>query len=99
MPPVVQDDDSAKGQSVQVVNDRQKLYGGFGTAFSLAVEFVAVPLIFAAIGRFLDGRFGTDLLFTLILGVFGVVGVFVSAWYRYVAEMKAEEAKKPWAPR
>jgi F0F1-type ATP synthase assembly protein I len=82
---------------MQVVSERQKLYGGFGTAFSLAIEFVAVPMIFGFIGHLIDGRAGTGTLFTVILGIFGVVGMFVSAFYRYVEAMKAEEAKKPWA--
>lgn len=81
---------------MQEVQDRQKLYGGFGDAFSLAVEFVAVPFIFGGLGYLIDDRAGTGVLFMLALGVFAVIGMFVRSWYRYVETMEAEEAKAPW---
>lgn len=92
----MQDDDSAEGQSVQVVEDRQRLYSSFGNAFSLAVEFVAVPFIFAGLGYLLDRRAGTGTLFALVLFTFGVIGMFVRTWYRYAEAMTAAEADAPW---
>ena len=82
-----------------VVPQDQQLYGGFGNALSKAIEFVAVPLIFAFIGHVLDGRFGIEPVLTIALGVFGLVGITLSFWYAYVAAMEAEEAKAPWRKR
>lgn len=93
----VQDYDLPRGQSVQVVEDRQRLYGSFGNAFSLAVEFVAVPLLFAGLGYLFDRRAGTGNLATLVLFTFGVIGMFVRSWYSYVDAMNAEEAKANWS--
>lgn len=81
---------------MQVVEDRQRLYGSFGNAFSLAVEFVAVPFIFAAIGHLFDRRLGTGPLLALVLFTFGVIGMFVRTWYRYSEAMAAAEAESPW---
>lgn len=78
---------------MQVVEDRQRLYGSFGNAFSLAVEFVAVPLLFAGLGYMIDRRASTGNLATLVLFTFGVIGMFVRSWYGYIAAMDVEEAK------
>lgn len=82
-----------------VARQDQQLYGGFGNALSRAIEFVAVPLIFAFIGHLLDGWFGIEPVLTVAFGVFGVVGITLSFWYAYVAAMEAEEAKAPWRKR
>jgi F0F1-type ATP synthase assembly protein I len=81
---------------VEAIEHKRKLYNGFGNALSRALEFVAVPLLFGWFGHWLDGRFGTGPLLLVTLGVVGLVGVFMSAWYRYVEAMQAEEAKAPW---
>lgn len=81
---------------MQVVEDRQRLYGSFGNAFSLAVEFVAVPFIFAGIGHLFDRRLGTGSVFALVLFTFGVIGMFVRTWYSYDEAMTAAEAESPW---
>lgn len=80
-------------------NDRERLYNGFSDALARAVEYVAVPLIFAWIGYRLDGRFGTGVVLTVALGAFGFVGVSLRTWFSYVADMEAEEAKAPWGKR
>ena len=51
-----------------------------------------------------DVRFGIRLLrrspaFTIVLFVLAVVGLGASSYYRYEADMKAHEARMPWARR
>jgi F0F1-type ATP synthase assembly protein I len=75
---------------------RQRLFSGFGDALSLAIEFVATPVIFAAAGYFLDRWLGTAPYLTIVLGAFAFTGVVVRAYYTYLATMEAEEAGKPW---
>jgi hypothetical protein len=76
--------------------DQQALYNGFGNALAQAVEFVATPVIFFLAGLWLDHRIGTPHVFALTLFVLALVGVSVSAYYRYKAAMDEEEKGKPW---
>jgi F0F1-type ATP synthase assembly protein I len=76
--------------------DHQALYNGFGNALAQAVEFVATPVIFLLAGLWLDHRFGTGHVFMLVLFLLALVGVSVSAYYRYKAAMEKEEEGKPW---
>jgi F0F1-type ATP synthase assembly protein I len=69
---------------------------GLGDGFSLAVEFVVVPVIFALFGYWLDGRFGTSPILAVALGAFGFVGVLVRTYYAYLARSAFEEEGKPW---
>jgi len=76
--------------------DQQALYNGFGNALAQAVEFVATPVIFFLAGLWLDHRVGTPHVFALTFFVLALVGVSVSAYYRYKAAMDEEEKGKPW---
>jgi F0F1-type ATP synthase assembly protein I len=76
--------------------DHQALYNGFGNALAQAVEFVATPVLFLLAGLWLDGRVGTKPVFMLAFFLLALVGVSVSAYYRYVAAMEKEEEGKPW---
>lgn len=69
---------------------------GLGDGFSLAVEFVVAPLVFAALGWWLDSRFGTSPVLAVTLGAFAFVGVLVRTYYSYMAQTEAEEKDKPW---
>ena len=69
---------------------------GLGDGFSLAVEFVAAPLIFAALGWWLDSRLGTAPVLAVALGVFAFVGVLIRTYYAYMAQTALEEKDKPW---
>jgi hypothetical protein len=82
-----------------VVEDRRDLYNGFGNGLSRAVELALTPALFGGLGWLLDRWLGLFPVLTLLIGFLGVVGTFVSTWYRYEADMKAEEARAPWAPR
>jgi positive regulator of sigma E activity len=76
--------------------DHQALYNGFGNALAQAVEFAGTPLIFFLVGLWLDHRLGTGRIFELVLFLAALVGVSVSAYYRYKAAMEQEEEGKPW---
>lgn len=69
---------------------------GLGDGFSLAVEFVAVPLILALIGFGLDRWFGTGPILAVTLGAIGFVGCILRTYYAYLARMEYEEEGKPW---
>jgi F0F1-type ATP synthase assembly protein I len=76
---------------------RQDLHQGFGNALGLAIEMVGTPMIFGLGGYLLDRWIGTSPLFTLVLFLFGVVGMAVKTYYAYVEKMKREEAGTPWS--
>ena len=79
------------------MQDKRALYNGFGNGLSRAVELAVTPALFGGVGWLIDRWVGLYPLFTLLIGLLGVVGTFVSSWYRYDAAMKVEEAKSPWA--
>lgn len=79
------------------VGERRALYNGFGDTLARAIEFVAVPGIFAFVGHVLDGRLGTAPLLTVVLAVFALAGTFVRAYYAYEEAMRAQEEQAPWA--
>ena len=85
-----------KGQGVDAIEERRKLYTGFGDTFSRAVEFVVTPAIFGFVGHLVDGWADTDPLFMLGLGIFAVVGMFLRFLLNYSQAMDAEQAKGPW---
>jgi F0F1-type ATP synthase assembly protein I len=76
--------------------DHQALYNGFGHALGQAVELAGTPLIFFLLGLWIDHHFGTAPVFTVVLFVAALVGVSVSAYYRYKAAIDQEEEGKPW---
>ena len=69
---------------------RQDLNQGFGNALGLAVEMVGTPMIFGLLGWLLDRWLGTSPVFTLVLFLFGIVGMAVKTYYAYVEKMKRE---------
>ncbi|MFI5053179.1 MAG: AtpZ/AtpI family protein [Acidimicrobiia bacterium] len=69
---------------------------GLGDGFSLAVEFVVAPLIFAALGWWLDSRLGTSPVFAVALGAFAFVAVLIRTYYSYMAQTAEDEKDKPW---
>jgi F0F1-type ATP synthase assembly protein I len=80
-------------------NDKRGLYNGFGDGLAQAFEFAVTPAIFGAIGYVIDRALGTVPVFTIILSLFCLIGIFVKTWYVYDAEMKAHEERSPWARR
>jgi F0F1-type ATP synthase assembly protein I len=80
-------------------NDKRGLYNGFGDGLAQAFEFAVTPAIFGVIGYFIDRAIGTVPLFTIILALLCIVGIFLKTWYVYDAAMKAHEEESPWASR
>jgi F0F1-type ATP synthase assembly protein I len=72
------------------------MWEGFSDALGRAVELAGTTLIFVLLGLFIDSKTGTRPLFTVLLGSMAVVGLGVTAYYRYKADMAKEEEGKPW---
>jgi len=79
-------------------NDKRDLYNGFGDGLARAFEYAVTPAIFGVLGYLLDRAIGTVPIFTIILPLLCVVGMFLKTWYTYDADMRAQEARSPWAP-
>jgi F0F1-type ATP synthase assembly protein I len=77
-------------------NDKRDLYNGFGDGLALAFEFAVTPAIFGVLGYLLDRAVGTIPVFTILLALLCIVGMFVKVWYSYDASMREHEAKAPW---
>lgn len=75
------------------LRDRQQTFRGFGDGLSRAFELAAVPALFAVVGHMLDRRLGTIPLFTVVLIIFAVVGMFVRIWFAYDREMNEHERR------
>lgn len=69
---------------------------GDGDAIGEALTFILIPLLFGAFGRWLDGVFGISPVLMLVLGIFGLVGVFLAVYYRYQARIAELDQDKPW---
>jgi F0F1-type ATP synthase assembly protein I len=78
------------------LNDKRDLYNGFGDGLAKAFEFAVTPGIFGVLGYFLDRAIGTLPLFTIILVLLCIVGMFLKTWYTYDLHMRTHEADKPW---
>ena len=66
---------------------------------SQAFEFAAGPVAMGAIGWLVDMAAGTGPLFLIVFAVFGVIGSFVSFYYRYQAQSARLDEGKPWTRR
>jgi F0F1-type ATP synthase assembly protein I len=78
------------------LRERRQLTGGFGDALARAFELAVTPVLFGWVGHVVDGWAGTAPLFMAVLGVFAILGTLVKMWFRYVEDMKAQEAGTPW---
>jgi len=66
---------------------------------SQAFEFAAGPVVMGLIGWLVDNAAGTAPLFLIVFAVFGVIGSFVSFYYRYQATTARLDEGKPWTRR
>jgi F0F1-type ATP synthase assembly protein I len=73
------------------------MWSGFGNGLAQAFEMAVVPVLFGVAGYALDSIVGTRPVFTITLGVLGLVGVFLRAYYWYMAAVEKADAGKPWA--
>jgi F0F1-type ATP synthase assembly protein I len=78
-------------------NDKRDFYNGFGDGLARAFEFAVTPAIFGFLGYLLDRAIGTLPVFTLILALVCIVGMFLKTYYTYEDAMRAHDAKSPWA--
>lgn len=78
---------------------RARAQGSAGDGFTQAVEFASGPVLLGLLGWFLDSRLGTAPLFLVGLACFGVVGAFVTFYFRYQAISAREDEGKPWTRR
>ena len=70
---------------------------GSATPSRQASSSSSTPLLFALLGCWLDGRFGTGPCFAIVLGALRRSSVSSSRiYYRYQARMAREEEGKPW---
>lgn len=74
----------------------QQLNRGYSDGLARGVEVVLTPLLFGAVGWLLDGWLGTDPFLAIILGTFGVAGIFAKLKLGYDRQMDEQEAGKPW---
>jgi F0F1-type ATP synthase assembly protein I len=84
-----------KGSLVEL-RERQATWQGFSDALGMAVELVAVPMVFAVLGFGLDRWFGTTPVLAIALGLFGLVGIVARTYFWYQMHMNREEEGKPW---
>jgi Flp pilus assembly protein TadB len=80
-------------ERVKLLDRRKGANQGVGDGLSRSFELLVTPALFAGIGLLADRWLGVTPILTVVLGVFGVVGTFLSFWYRYDASMRREEAE------
>jgi F0F1-type ATP synthase assembly protein I len=83
-----------KGERVRGQTDRRQMNRGIGDGMSRSFELIVTPAVFGAIGYGLDRVLGILPVLTIVFGAFGVVGTFLSFWYRYDAQMRQHEAHR-----
>lgn len=79
--------------------ERRELHNSMGDGLALAFQIALTPMVFAFLGYQLDRRIGRVPLFTIILFLVAMVGVFISQWAQYEHRMKQADAKAVWAKR
>lgn len=67
-----------------------------GEGFGQAIELASAVTLFALAGAALDAWLGTRPTLTIVGIVFAAVGGFSSAYYRYQARVRSQDAGKPW---
>ncbi len=75
--------------------ERTRIYREVGPYLGIGIEFVAAILLCLFVGRWLDGKFGTDPAFMLVGAFVGATAGFV-AFIRTAMKMQEKEgsAKK-----
>jgi len=78
------------------VAENRELYSNASDAYTLAFELVLTPLILGFLGHLVDRAAGTSVVFALVFGVVGLLGVSYRAYAAYTARMKQLSEGKPW---
>lgn len=72
---------------------------GFDDGLSQALSLVVGPVVFGLVGALLDHVLDTGYLFLVAFGILGFVAAVVAFYYRYQAQIAADEKDKPWNRR
>ncbi|HEX5095689.1 MAG TPA: AtpZ/AtpI family protein [Acidimicrobiia bacterium] len=72
------------------------LMQGLDGGVTRGIEMVVTPVLFALLGFWLDGVFGTRPILTVVFFTLALAGAVASVYYRYRAEMDEHEKGKPW---
>lgn len=87
---------NAEGVRLSDLRAKQQLNRGYSDGMARGMEIVLTPLLFGAMGWLLDTWLGTGPVLALLLGTFGVIGIFVKLKLGYDQKMLVEEDGKPW---
>jgi F0F1-type ATP synthase assembly protein I len=82
---------------VQTTNYKRESYNGFGDGLSKAFELAVMPILFGGIGYLIDGKTHTRPLFTALLAILCVIGLFVRMWASYKTSMDRHDADGAWS--
>lgn len=82
-----------QGYSVKLV-PKQKPDAPVDSAVSQGFETAGVVLVFVLIGLFIDRKFDTTPVFTLVLTLFALVGQFTKMYLVYTDRMKSLEERR-----
>lgn len=77
--------------------ERRAMWKGFGDGLAQAFEMAVIPVVFALGGLALDRWLGTVPVITTVLVLVGMIGVFLRAYYWYLAGAEEADAGRPWA--
>ena len=91
-------DEVAASQVGQFGADRS-LISGFSNALLTSVELSLTFVVFVLGGVWLDRRFNTGHVFTLVLAGLAMFGLGARAYYTYVADMNSAQKGTPWGPK
>jgi len=72
---------------------------GYGDPLTQALTLVVAPVLFGLLGAFIDSLLDTGPVFLLVLGLLGVFGACLTAYYEYEARIARHDEGKPWARR
>lgn len=82
-----------------VRTEKGDLYRNFGDGFTRAFELAVTPVIFGALGYWLDGRVGIRPVLTIVFTLLAVIGLLLRTWYGYVYRMEQLDEASPWGSR
>ena len=91
-------DEVAVSHGEQFGADRS-LISGFSNALLTSVELSLTFVVFVLGGVWLDRRFNSGHVFTLVLASVAIVGLGARAYYSYVADMNEAQKGTPWGPK